>query len=43
MKKIYDAPEFELIKIMVSSELMKASAEGDPDQIVDDGGGGPVE
>lgn len=24
MKKIYDAPEFELIKIMVSSELMNA-------------------
>lgn len=43
MKKIYDAPEFELIKIMVSSELMKASAEGDPGQIVDDGGNGPVE
>lgn len=43
MKKIYDAPEFELIKIMVSSELMKASAEGDPGQIVDDGGDGSVE
>ena len=43
MKKIYDAPEFELIKIMVSSELMNASAEGDPGQIVHDGGDGPVE
>lgn len=43
MKKIYDAPEFELIKIMVSSELMNASAEGNPGQIVDDGGGDAVE
>ena len=43
MKKIYDAPEFELIKIMVSSELMNASAEGDPGQIVNEGDAGSVE
>lgn len=43
MKKIYDAPEFELIKITFNADLLGASAEGDPGQIVDDGGGGPVE
>lgn len=42
MKNIYDAPEFELIKIVVDTRIL-ASAEGDPGQIVDDGGEGPIE
>lgn len=42
MKKFYDAPEFELVKIMIDSTIM-ASAEGDPGQIIDDGGNGPIE
>ena len=43
MKKFYDAPEFELVKIMFNADILNASAEGDPGQIVDDGGDGPIE
>ena len=43
MKKEYDFPQFELIKITFNADLLNASAEGDPGQLVDDGGDGPIE
>lgn len=43
MKKEYDVPEFELIKMTFSADVLNASAEGDPGQLVDDGGDGPIE
>ena len=42
MKKTYDSPVFEPVKINISSIIM-ASAEGNPGQIVDDGGEGDIE
>lgn len=42
MKKNYDSPRFELVKINIGSIIM-ASAEGNPGQIVDDGGNGNIE
>lgn len=43
MKKEYDVPQFELIKITFNADLLNASAEGDPGQLVDNGGDGPIE
>ena len=34
-KKYYDAPEFELVRLTVFDNLLNASAEGDPNQIVE--------
>lgn len=42
MKKIYEAPELELVQISINTALM-ASAEGNPRQIIDDEGNRPVE
>lgn len=43
MKKEYDVPQFELIKITFNADLLNASAEGDPHQLVDDAGESPIE
>lgn len=37
MRKHYDVPEFELIKLTFDTDLLNASAEGDPNQVVGDG------
>ena len=34
-KKYYDTPEFELVRLTVFDNLLNASAEGDPNQIVE--------
>ena len=34
-KKYYDAPEFELVRLTFFDNLLNASAEGDPNQIVE--------
>ena len=43
MKKEYDVPEFELIKMTFSADVLNASAEGDPHQLVGDAGDVPIE
>lgn len=43
MKKNYDAPEFELVKIFLHENLLNASAEGDPGGFISDGGDEPIE
>ncbi|MED9969126.1 MAG: hypothetical protein UFA98_03825 [Ruminococcus sp.] len=44
MRKFYEEPDFELIKYKFQN-ILDASAEGDPNQVVGDGdgeGGGPI-
>lgn len=43
LKKKYDAPTFELVKLILPEMLVLASAEGDPGGFIGDGGDEPID
>ena len=43
LKKKYDAPIFELVKLILPEILLLASAEGDPGGFIVDGGDDPID